>query len=494
MTINSIPFLLFFCLVFFLYYFPLKEKTKGQNTLLLLASYVFYGIANWKMLPLLALATVVFYGLGILIGKERKTATRKAALLTTLGVCLGIGLLLYFKYFNFFITSFSNLFLVFGLKTNWHTFNIIMPLGVSFFTFKLISYVIEVNERVMEPVTSVVDFAVYAAFFPTIMAGPIDRPNNFIPQLQVKRVFNYDMAVDGCRQILWGMFKKMVIADNVVAAVDAAWGSISTSSGINLVIASFLYAIQLYTDFSGYSDMAIGIGKLLGFRIARNFNYPFFGRNIVEFWRNWHISLTSWLMDYVFVPLHEKFNKAGKWGIILATIINFVLVGLWHEANLTWLVFGLLQGMLFIPLIISGSFMKMAKLKTNKYGIPKLKDFVGMVGMFILFSFCLIIVRAKNIAQAVEFTRQLGNTSIPFFSGLSRVSLVPIEVINGIPYAAAILLFILEWLSYIKKLEYPLCLVSKFNVFLRYSIYLLLFLLIIYFGDGTERKFIYQGY
>jgi D-alanyl-lipoteichoic acid acyltransferase DltB (MBOAT superfamily) len=494
-TIPSLSFLLFFSLVFLLYHFPLKEKTKAQNILLLLASYVFYGVVNWRMIPLLFIATVVFYRLGILIEKSREEEIPgKSTLFTTCGVCLGVGLLLYFKYFNFFITSFSELFAALGLHTNWHTFNIIMPLGVSFFTFKLISYFIEVHERVMKPEKDIYAFAVYTAFFPTIMAGPIDRPNMFIPQLHSKRTFDYDMAVDGCRQILWGMFKKLVIADNVATFVDKSWGSINTSSGGNLAIAVFLYSIQLYTDFSGYSDMAIGTGKLLGFRIARNFNYPFFGRNIAEFWRNWHMSLTSWLTDYVFMPLYEKFIKAGKSGIIAAIIINFALVGLWHEANLTWLFFGLLQGVLFIPLIVSGSFMKIKKFKPNKYGLPDVKDFTGMLGTFILFSLCLIIVRAENIGQAGTFVRQLAGGSLPFFSGLPRITLVPMELINKIPFVVAIFIFIIEWCSYTSKFEYALCLVARANIVLRYFIYLSMFLMCIFFSGGEAHEFIYQGY
>ncbi|WP_059369941.1 hypothetical protein [Treponema endosymbiont of Eucomonympha sp.] len=243
MSINSIKFLLFFCIVFFIYYFPLKEKTRAQNILLLLASYIFYGIANWKMIPLLIAVTVIFYGLGILIGKFNVPAPREATLATVLGACLGVGLLLFFKYLNFFITSFSDLFSMIGLHTNWNTFNIILPAGVSFFTFKLISYMIEIYRRHIEPETSIITFAAYVAFFPTMMAGPIDRPNAFIPQLQKTRaLFDYALAV------------------------DAVWDNIPGASGINLIIVAFLYPIQAYADLSSYSDLAIGGGKILRFR------------------------------------------------------------------------------------------------------------------------------------------------------------------------------------------------------------------------------------
>jgi D-alanyl-lipoteichoic acid acyltransferase DltB (MBOAT superfamily) len=257
MTINSIEFLLFFCAVFFLYYFLLKEKTKGQNILLLLASVFFYGLANWKIMLVLVSATFSFYALGISIGRSHEDAPRRAAVLTALGVCLGVVLLLYCKYLNFFISSFSRVFSILGLHTNLGTFNILAPLGISFFTFKLISYVLEVYRQRIEPVTDIAAFGVYAVFFPTILAGPIDRPNTFIPQVQSKRPFDYLLAVEGCRQILWGMFKKMVIADNMALPVDTAWTRISEMPRLFLLIAVFCYSIQLYADFSGYSDMAV---------------------------------------------------------------------------------------------------------------------------------------------------------------------------------------------------------------------------------------------
>jgi D-alanyl-lipoteichoic acid acyltransferase DltB (MBOAT superfamily) len=482
MTINSIKFLLFFTVVFFLYYFPLKEKTRPQNILLLLASYIFYGIAAWKMIPLLLSATAIFYELGILIDRSNEPNPGQASLLTTLGVCLGIGLLLYFKYLNFFITSFSDLFSAIGLRTNWSTFNIIMPAGISFFTFKLISYLLEIYRKKIKAETDIITFAAYVNFFPTMMAGPIDRPNTFIPQLQKTRVFNYTLAVDGCRQILWGMFKKMVIADNIALTVDIAWGTISEISGINLIIAAFLYPIQVYTDFSGYSDMAIGVGKILGFRIARNFNYPFFGRNIAEFWRNYHISLTSWLTDYVFMPLNITFRNTGKFGMILAIIINMALVGLWHEAKLTWAVFGLFNGILFIPLILSGAFAKKSKLIPNKYGLPPLKDFAGMVCTFVLFTFGVLFVRAESVGQVWEFVRQIVNNPLPLrVSGMGLGAAFP-------GAAGAILMLVLEWRKK-KKNEYALQFFQS-PIIKKLSIYGTI-LIILFFGNFGGNSFIY---
>jgi D-alanyl-lipoteichoic acid acyltransferase DltB (MBOAT superfamily) len=485
MMINSVKFLLFFTVVFFLYYFPLKEKTRPQNILLLLASYFFYGIAAWKMIPLLLAATVIFYGLGILIERSNATKPRTASFATTLGVCLGIGLLLYFKYLNFFITSFSDLFSAMGLRTNWSTFNIIMPVGISFFTFKLISYLLEIFRGKIKAETDIITFAAYVSFFPTMMAGPIDRPNTFIPQLKSKRAFNYDLAADGCRQILWGLFKKMVISDSLAVTVDSVWSEIPEMPGLSLIIVAFLYPIQVYTDFSGYSDLALGVGKILGFKITKNFNYPFFGRNIAEFWRNYHMSLTSWLTDYVFMPLNIKFRNLGNLGVVFAIVINMFLVGLWHEANLTWAAFGIYNGILFIPLILSGAFAKKISLTVNKFGLPKLKDFAGMLITFVLFTAGLIIIRAPDIGQAGEYIRQMADNLFPFsFSGGA-------EKKRGLVMVVGLLIF--EWLGYTNKTEYALQLIPiKLPRFLRWVIYFVIaFYVVIFYIINVPREFIY---
>ncbi len=400
MVFNSIPFVLFFIVVFFVYWFPLKKSTKAQNIFLLVASYFFYGYADWKMLPLLIVATAVFCFLGI--GISRAKTEKAASWLRALGVVLGVGVLLYFKYLNFFIESFANLFESMGLHTNWHTFNIIMPLGVSFFTFRLISYVIDVYNGEVEPTRDVVEFATYIAFFPCILSGPIDKPK-FISQLHQKREFNYNQAVDGMRQILWGLFKKLVVADNCAVYVDQIFSSYADQTGSTLLLAIVFYSFQIYADFSGYSDMAIGVGKLLGFSITRNFNYPFFALNIADYWRRWHMSLTTWLTDYVFMPLNFRFRHWGKMGIILAIIINMLVVGLWHEANLTYVVFGLYHGLLFVPLVLSGAFMKKDQLKTNRIGLPNLKDFGRMLLTFGLVLIGRIIARSDSVGMAWEY-------------------------------------------------------------------------------------------
>lgn len=487
MVVNSLNFFLFFVIVFLVYYFLLKDNGKMQNRWLLLCSYVFYGIAAWKMIPLLLIATILFYIIGIGIGKYNRINEKKASWLTTVGTLLGIGLLLYFKYLNFFIESFSSFFNAIGFSVNFPTFDILMPLGISFFTFKLISYIIEVHRERMEPCTDFVSFSLYVSFFPTILAGPIDRPQAFLVQLKHKREFDYTLAVEGCRQIIWGMFKKMLIADNIALFVNTIWSDIPNANTLTLIMAALLFPIQIYADFSGYSDMAIGTGKLLGIRIARNFNVPFFARNIAEYWRNWHISLTSWLTDYVFMPLNIYFRNMGNYGSISAIIITFILIGLWHGANSTFAVFGLYHGVLYIPLIFSGIFLKKKKLIANPYGLPYLNDLLKMFLTFLLVVIGLLIFKAENIDQLQEYVSALfTNTDI----NSGRINHVTKYV-----YVFIVLMFCLEW-KY-KAQEFPFQKMKNGRLFglsfCRFFFYFLMILLIIFF-QGDNTGFIYSRF
>ncbi|MBB5440356.1 D-alanyl-lipoteichoic acid acyltransferase DltB (MBOAT superfamily) [Pedobacter sp. AK017] len=377
----------------------MKGKGKAQNVWLLLASYFFYGFAEWKMIPLLLTATIVFYGIGLSIGNYNKTNEKKASILTTVGVLLGLGLLLYFKYLNFFIQSFSDFFNAIGLQTHWSTFNILMPLGISFFTFKLISYVIEVHRGHIEPSKDFVDFATYISFFPTILSGPIDRPKPFLTQLTKARIFDYELASIGLKRIFWGMFMKMCVADRLAIYVDAIFDNALHHNGTSLAFASLLYPIQMYADFAGYSEMAIGVGCLLGIKITENFKRPFFSQNIAEYWRKWHISLTGWLTDYVFMPLNIRFRNMEKWGSIFAIIITFVLIGLWHGSAWTFALFGLYHGLLYIPLMLSGAFFKKSKLKKNSYGLPVFSSSLKMLGTFLLVALGLILFRSASLNE-----------------------------------------------------------------------------------------------
>lgn len=480
MLFNSVEFILFFLVVFFAYHIPLKGKTKAQNVLLLAASYFFYGYANWKMLPLLVITTIVFYFLGQGIAKAKTERTN--SFLSTLGIVLGIGMLLYFKYLNFFIESTAHLLEGMGMNANIHTLNLIMPLGISFFTFRLISYVVEVHRETIEPSKDIVAFATYVSFFPCILSGPIDRPK-FMKQLEKERVFDYDVAVDGLRQILWGLFKKMVVADNCAHYVDMAWGDIAGNSGSTLLLAAVLYLMQVYADFSGYSDMAIGIGKLLGFKIADNFKFPLFALNIADFWRRWHISLTTWMTDYVFMPLNLRFRGMGKWGMILAIVINMFLVGIWHGANWTYAVYGLYHGLLFVPLVLTGAFARKEKLKTNRIGLPCLKDFGRIMLTWLLVVVGLIIFRANSLGQFwMCVYRICDKTLFTIPDIISPTYFLPILII--IPF-----LIIMEWIY--KDEEYGFK-ITNLNKTCRWIMYVILISIVFLFGTKAETFIYFQ--
>lgn len=481
MIFNSLTFLLFFIAVFLIYWFPLKNTTRGQNIFLLLASYFFYGYADWKMLPLLIVATLIFYYLGKAIAEAKNE--KQGYWLTFAGVALGVGTLLYFKYFNFFIESFASLFNAVGLHANLHTFNIIMPLGISFFTFRLLSYIIDIYRGKGQPTDDIIAFGTYVAFFSCILSGPIDRPS-FIKQLQVKREFDYDQAVDGCRQILWGLFKKIVVADTCAIYVDQVWGNIANQNGSTLVVAAILYSFQMYADFSGYSDMAIGVGRLIGFKITKNFNYPFFALNIADYWRRWHMSLTSWLTDYVFMPLNIKFRDWGNWGMILAIIINMVIVGMWHGANWTFAAFGLYHGLLFVPLILSGAFFKKAKLQTNRLGLPVLKDFGRMVLTFGLVTIGLILFRAPSISDAWDAGCTICSSTLfdaPYMLLAQDMAFMAIGIV---------VMMGMEWLQ--RSQDHGLVLEHMKSRVWRYAIYIVLIAMMLWKSDPGDAFIYFQ--
>ena len=485
MVVNSYSFLLFFVVVFIVYYLPVCKKTPlFQNTWLLLVSYFFYGYADWRMIPLLLGTTMVFWLIGLWLSHQmEKGNTKAASRITTFSVILGIGILLYFKYLNFFIDSLAELLQAIGLQVSWTTLNIILPIGVSFFTFKLISYLIEIHREHIQPSRDLTEFAAYIAFFPTILSGPIDRPDKFLPQMKQVHTLDYSLAADGCRQILWGMFTKMIIADNLAIITNQAWAGYDHLPSTMLLIAALLYPIQLYADFDGYSNMAIGVGKILGYRVNRNFNHPFLARNMAEFWRRWHMSLTGWITDYVFMPLNIAFRNIGNTGIILAAMINLTLIGLWHGANWTFGVFGFYHGLLFIPLIISGAFGKNKKLKENSHGLPFLKDFGKMCLTFCLWALSLVFFRADNISQAFGFMYSM------LTNGLSGASII--DTYGKLYILFGLMLLAIEWIQ--RKQEHALQL-QNFHFLsqrtIRYALYLFIILLIITF-TGKSQAFIY---
>lgn len=480
MAINTLSFLLFFVVVFILYYLPIRLKKDGlwQNIVLLVSSYFFFGYADWRMLPLLIGITLVYYFIGV--GLEKKLDTKAGDWLLTLAVVLGIGVLGYFKYLNFCILAFSDLLQAIGFNVSLHTLKIIMPIGISFFIFRLLSYSIEIHRGMMNASRDFIAFASYVAFFPSMLSGPIDRPDKMLPQLAKNKTFDSVTATTGMRQILWGMFKKMAVADTLAVFVDAnlAADQISSVNSLTMILVIFAYTFQIYADFSGYSDMAIGVGKLLNIKMAVNFKYPLFALNIQDFWNRWHISLTSWMQDYVFLPLSFAFRGWRKWGTFLAIIINFVIVGVWHGAGWNYAIYGLYHGCLFIPLILSGGVTSNTTIRTNKIGLPVFADWCKMLLTFLCVSFGMMIFRSATLASFGEIIAQVGRN----WSGT-------IDFGSGIGWLLVISMMVVEWLQ--RNREFGLEISGIKSRTIRWCIYLVVLLFIFYLGGG-EQHFIYQ--
>ncbi len=480
MIFNSIPFAVFFVSFFVLYWLVFKQNLKLQNLLILTGSYLFYAWWDWRFLSLLVASSLLNYYLGIFIAKT--TNNKKRRLLLIVGLLQGIGGLIFFKYYNFFVTSFAEAFSIFNINLEVRTLQLILPLGISFYTFRTLSYLLDIDKGKIKPTTDWVVFFSYVAFFPSLISGPIDRAKHLIPQLEKKRFFAYAGITDGMRQILWGLFKKIVVADNCAAITNQIFDNYVNLPASSLVFGAMLYSFQLYADFSGYSDMAIGFARLLGFNITKNFNFPFFAQNIAEYWRRWHMSLTSWLTEYVFTPLSISFRDYGKPGLVLAIFINLIVVGLWHGANWTYVWFGFLHGCYFVPLIIRGTMNKKKKIQAQKI-FPAFSVFWNILLTFILVTISNIIFRADSMSHALDYFNHIFSFSVfsyPLFT--NRISAL-------ISLIFSVILFITEWLQQDK--EHALQLNNiKVPKLLRWGIYYAIGIVIIWYG-GYQETFIY---
>jgi alginate O-acetyltransferase complex protein AlgI len=481
MIFNSLSFAIFFSVFFLLYWFVFNRNLRAQNFLLLVGSYLFYAWWDWRFLSLLIGSSFLNYYLGISINKASNEIRRRIFLY--LGLIQGLGTLLIFKYLNFFISSFVSAFSVFNVVVNIHLLNLILPLGISFYTFRTISYLLDIDNGKIKPSLDWVVFFSYVSFFPSLISGPIDRPKALIPQLENIRSFDYNHAADGLRQILWGLFKKIVIADNCAEIANKIFDNYLSIPSSSLLLGTFLYTIQVYADFSGYSDMAIGFSRLLGFNISRNFNFPFFSQNIAEYWRSWHISLTTWMTEYVFTPLSFTFRSYSSKGLIFAIIINFILVGIWHGANWTFVLFGFMHGCYFIPLIIKGTINSKRSVAKNKL-TPSFIELRNILLTFTLVMFTNIIFRAESITKAFEYYHKLFS-----FSEFSKIYIyaLPQEIF---PLILMIALFLcIEWLG--RENEYAIAdLVIKLSIPMRWAFYYAVIILIVLMG-GKPQEFIY---
>ncbi len=481
MIFNSLEFLLFFCIFFFTYWLVLKNQLQLQNIFLLFGSYAFYAWWDWRFLSIIIGSSALNYCLGIYIHKANSMKAKKW--LVGLAVVQGIGLLILFKYVNFFITSFSDALALVGVHLNAHTLKLIMPLGISFYTFRTLSYILDVYKNKIQPCKNWLTFFNFVAFFPSLISGPIDRASSLLPQLETKRTFDYSQMSDGMRQILWGLFKKMVIADNCALLTNQIFENYLTYPASSLVLGAFFFTIQVYADFSGYSDMAIGVARLLGFNIKRNFNYPFFSQTIAEFWQKWHVSLTTWMTDYVFAPLNIAFRDYGNLGLIMAIYLNFIAVGIWHGASWTFVFYGFLQACLFLPMILRGTLFKKKKFTKDRVW-PTLKESLNMLGTFLLVMLTIVIFKVDTVAQGLNYLKRIFSSSL--FS-------IP-EITNNRSGAVIALLFtaimlVVEWLN--RNQEHGLYLDKIKSFPLRLSIYYTLIFFIIYFGSSGANQFIY---
>ena len=402
MVVNSLAFLWFFLIVLVVYYL-LQQKKELQNGFLLLSSYWFYSQVDLRMTFLLVILTAIFWGLGKgVFHYLSHDDEKKAAIVTNVGVVIGIGALFYFKYLDFFADSFAVFCSLLGLHLSWTALHLVVPVGLSFFTFKLMSYVLDIYHGKIEPEKNAICFANYIAFFPTILSGPIDRPKPFLKQVNQERLFNPDNLMSGFRRVLWGMFLKMCIADRLDIYVSAIWNNYEHHSAISILFASLLYPLQMYADFGGYSEMAIGVALILGFKVAENFKRPFFVTDIAGYWSRWHMSLTSWLTDYVFLPLNIKFRKLGTNGTIIAILLNMAFIGMWHGANWTFLLFGIYHGLWYIPLMVSGQFFKKRKIEINSHGWPKMPYVLKMIGIYLVVTFGLMLFHSSSLTEFGE--------------------------------------------------------------------------------------------
>ncbi len=497
MLFNSFEFLLFLPIVFLLYWFVFGSyapkwlhwlaNMKTQNFFIVVVSYIFYGWWDWRFLLLIALTSFCSWLSGVLIapqppkggvshadgGDEAMRSSLQQKIILWANIILNLGILGFFKYFNFFVQSFVDAFAELGITLHATTLNIILPVGISFYTFQALSYSIDVYKGKIEATRDIVAFFAFVSFFPQLVAGPIERATNLLPQFQKPRTFDYDKAVDGCRQMLWGFFKKIVIADNCAVYVNQVFENYQDQTGSTLLLAAIFFTFQIYGDFSGYSDIAIGCARLFGINLMRNFNFPYFSRDIAEFWRRWHISLTTWFRDYIYIPLGGSRTTKAK--VIRNTFIIFLVSGFWHGANWTFIAWGAYHALLFLPLILLGKNRKYTNDATWQE-IPQMLLTFGLAVMG------WIIFRIESITEFIPYLQgmwQWGTlrASYRFFTQED-------VYITG---WLIVLMLVVEWLQ--RNKQHGLEMQPK-PWYIRYPIYVIMvFLILLFYGDN--ETFIY---
>ncbi|MFQ6601638.1 MBOAT family O-acyltransferase [Flavobacterium sp. C3NV] len=403
MFFNSLAFAIFLPIVFFLYWFVFNKTKSTQNTLLIVASYYFYSCWDWRFLFLLVFSTFLDYYTGIQIEKGKSQASRKFWF--WLSISVNLGFLGVFKYYNFFAASFSDLLNSVGIQASPILLNVILPVGISFYTFHGLSYVIDIYLKRIKAEYNFIDYSLFVSYFPLLVAGPIERATHLLPQVKVKREFDFEKAKEGICQIIWGLVKKVVIADTCATYANAIFDNYTSMNSFSLILGAIYFAFQIYGDFSGYSDIALGVSKLFGLDLLRNFNYPYFSRDIAEFWRRWHISLSSWFRDYLYIPLGG--SKGGIWMKIRNTFIIFVVSGFWHGANWTYLAWGFINAIYFLPLLLSNSNRNNMEAIQLKFNFNSAKVIISILYTFSLTCIAWIFFRAKTITDAILYLKRM---------------------------------------------------------------------------------------
>ncbi len=474
MQFNSTDFALFFVAFFFLYWNVTKNNLKAQNLLILISSYVFYAWWDYRFLFLLIFSTLLDYITGL---KIHQSSSKVRTFWLVISVAVNLGFLGLFKYYNFFIESFATVLSSVGFQPNIWTLNVILPVGISFYTFHGLSYVFDIYNKKIEPTKNFIDYAVFVSFFPLLVAGPIERATHLLPQVKAKRVFDYKKSIDGLRQILWGLFKKIVIADNCATFVNVIFSNHEAYNGSTLLLGAVFFAFQIYGDFSGYSDIALGIARLLGFDLIRNFAFPYFSRDIAEFWRRWHISLSSWFRDYLYLPLGG--SKGNLTVQIRNIFIIFLVSGFWHGANWTFIVWGSLNALYFIPLLILGKNRENLNIVAEGRLLPSVREFLQITSTFFLTVIAWIFFRADNVGMAYDYISEIFSMSI-----FSVPQILPKKLI-----ATLFLFYFVEWIQRDKQhpLQFETVQIPKF---VRWAIYYAIVGMLFFYG-GDEQGFIY---
>lgn len=475
MLFNSLNFALFLPIVFILYWFTTKGNFKFQNIVLLISSYFFYACWDYRFLFLLIFSTLLDYFTGIKIHEAKNQNMKKVWF--WLSIVVNLGFLGIFKYYNFFASSFADGLSLIGIEANLWTLQVILPVGISFYTFHGLSYVIDVYKKRIKPEKNFIDYSVFVSFFPLLVAGPIERATHLLPQIKKKREFDYSKAVDGLRQILWGLFKKIVIADNCAEYVNTIFNNSADYSGSTLVLGAIFFTFQIYCDFSGYSDIAIGTARLFGIDLLRNFAFPYFSRDIAEFWRRWHISLSSWFKDYLYIPLGG--SKGGTWMKVRNTFIIFLVSGFWHGANWTFIMWGFLNALYIMPSILFNTNRNNLDIVAQGKYFPSIKDFLSIGITFSLTVLAWIFFRSESIGHALNYLNGIFSFSI--FSKPEVIPQMLILLISGF--------MLIEWRG--REQQYAIATIGlKWPIYARIAFYYAI-LTAIFLFSGSEQQFIY---